>query len=185
MQQHNSLNVCSSLSQLETRLKGKDLSSTGISPGSHQPQFKPKRLMKRQSSAPIRFQAMNKVAEPRYNVINNHLSHAKGVQTLALVRGNSSCSLIDVETYILSLGSVERNDTESVDSQEKKNYYPRSRPIIDLRQNSRKTRMKENHGNGLSSKCTCTFFSLMILAAVMILIIIGLLGIYLVTGIVS
>ena len=86
MQQHKSLNVCSSLSQLETRLKGKDLLSAGISPGSHQPHIKPKRLMKRQSSAPIRFQAMNKVAEPRYNLINNHLSHAKGVQTLALVR---------------------------------------------------------------------------------------------------
>ena len=86
MQQHTSLNVCSSLSQLETRLKGKGLSSAGISPGSYQPHFKAKRLMKRQSSAPIRFQAMNKVAEPRYNLINNHLSHAKGVQTLAFVR---------------------------------------------------------------------------------------------------
>ena len=86
MQQHKPLNGCSSLSELETRLRGKDLSSVGISPGSRQPQFKTKRLMKRQLSAPIRFQAMNKVAEPRINVINNHLSHAKGVQTLALVR---------------------------------------------------------------------------------------------------
>ena len=86
MQQYKSLNVYSSLSQLETRLGGKDLSLAGISPGPRKPQIKPKRLMKRQSSAPIRFQAMNQVAEPRYTVINHHLSHAKGVQTLALVR---------------------------------------------------------------------------------------------------
>ena len=94
-----------------------------------------------------------------------------------MLRGNSSCSLIDVETYILSLGSIERNDTDSVDSQEKKNYYPRSRPIIDLRQNSRNTRMKENHGNGPSSKCTCcTFCYMSILAAVIIMIVIILSG---------
>ena len=91
-------------------------------------------------------------------------------------RGNSSCSLIDVETYILSLGSVERDDSESVDSQEKKNYYPRSRPIIDLRQNSRKTRLKENHGNGPGSKYTCTFLYMSMLAAMAIMIIIILSG---------
>ena len=87
-----------------------------------------------------------------------------------MLRGNSSCSLIDVETYILSLGSIERNDTDSVDSQEKKNYYPRSRPIIDLRQNSRKIRMNKNHGNSPSSKCTCTFFYVSILAAMALII---------------
>ena len=87
-----------------------------------------------------------------------------------MLRGNSSCSLIDVETYILSLGSIERNDTDSVDSQEKKNYYPRSRPIIDLRQNSRKTRMEKNHGNAPSSKCTSTFFYMSILAAMALII---------------
>ena len=92
-------------------------------------------------------------------------------------RGNSSCSLIDVETYILSLGSIERNDTDSVNSHEKKNYYPRSRPIIDLRQNSRNTRMKENHGNSPSSKCTySTFFYVSILAAMIIMIVVILSG---------
>ena len=85
---HKSLEVCSSLSKLETQ----DISpSLSAPPETRQPHFnKTQRLMKRQLSAPMRIQAIQKVAEPRYNVINNHLSHvreqAKGVQTLALVR---------------------------------------------------------------------------------------------------
>ena len=85
---HKSLEVCSSLSKLETQDVSGSLSAP---PGTRQPQFiKTQRLMKRQLSAPMRIQAIHKVAEPRYNVINNHLSHvrgpAKGVKTLALVR---------------------------------------------------------------------------------------------------
>ena len=96
MQQHKSLAVCTSLSHLETRQgDNNDLSgSLSAPPGTRHPQLKNKRLMKRQLSAPIRFQAIhNKVPEPRYNVINNHLSHVQGpaapvkrVKTLALVR---------------------------------------------------------------------------------------------------
>lgn len=92
MQQHKSLEVCSSLSQLETRQGDNDLSgSLSAPPGTRHPQLKNNRLMKRQLSAPIRFQAIhNKVPEPRFNVINNHLSHVQGpakrVKTLALVR---------------------------------------------------------------------------------------------------
>ena len=90
---HKSLEVCSSLSRLETPNVDQNLSSGSLSapPETRQPHFnKTQRLMKRQLSAPMRIQAIQKVAEPRYNVINNHLSHvreqAKGVQTLALVR---------------------------------------------------------------------------------------------------
>ena len=85
---HKSLEVCSSLSKLETQ----DISpSLSAPPETRQPHFnKTQRLMKRQLSAPMRIQAIHKVAEPRFNVINNHVSHvkeqAKGVQTLALVR---------------------------------------------------------------------------------------------------
>ena len=90
---HKSLEVCSSLSKLETLNVDQDTSGClSAPPETRQPHFnKTQRLMKRQLSAPMRIQAIQKVAEqPRYNVINNHLSHvrepAKGVQTLALVR---------------------------------------------------------------------------------------------------
>ena len=93
MQQHTSLAVCSSLSQLETRQGDNDLSGClSAPPLTRHPQLKNKRLMRRQLSAPVRFQAIhNKLPEPRYNVINNHLSHVQGpapkrVKTLALVR---------------------------------------------------------------------------------------------------
>ena len=86
---HKSLEVCSSLSKLETQDTSGSLSAPPVT--RQQPQFiKTQRLMKRQLSAPMRIQAIQKVAEPKYNVINNHLSHvkgpAKGVKTLALVR---------------------------------------------------------------------------------------------------
>ena len=67
---------------------------------------------------------------------------------------DQSCSLIDVETYIMSLGHVKMLDLDSVQPTSQLVPYRKSRPMIDLRQNSENLK---NHGTTKqSSKCTTT-----------------------------
>ena len=67
---------------------------------------------------------------------------------------DQSCSLIDVETYIMSLGHVKMLDLDSVQPTSQLVPYRKSRPMIDLRQNSENLK---NHGTTKQSlKCTTT-----------------------------